>query len=52
VDPGAGIELDLIVVTNPNCQGFSTDSLMAAKQTGIELVRLREFLASLDKRWK
>jgi hypothetical protein len=48
----AYVELDMIVVTNPNCQGFSTDSLTAAEQTGIELVRLREFLAYLGKKWK
>ncbi len=32
------IEPDLIVVTNPNCRGFSTDSQRAATQAGIPLV--------------
>ncbi|MEV0372555.1 hypothetical protein AB0I10_22440 [Streptomyces sp. NPDC050636] len=46
-----GIEPDLVVVTNPNCRGFSTDSMQAASQTGIPLVRLVDFLDDLGSNW-
>lgn len=42
-----GIELDLIVFTNPSCRGFSTDSRRAAAQVGIPLVRFSDFLDDL-----
>src|SRR5690606_4503469 len=35
-----GVDLDLVVVTNPSCRGFSTESQQAAAQVGIPLVRL------------
>ena len=46
-----GIDLDLIVVSNPNCRGFSTDSKQAAAQVGIPLVRLFDFLDLLGTEW-
>lgn len=42
-----GIDLDLVVVTNPNCRGLSTDSLAAARQTGTRVVLLSDFLDDL-----
>lgn len=45
------IEPDLIVVTNPNCRGFSSDSLRAAKQAGISLVHFDDFLDNLGSKW-
>lgn len=45
------IEPDLIVVTNPNCRGFSTDSRRAAAQAGIPLVRFDDFLDDLGAKW-
>ncbi|WP_157857827.1 hypothetical protein [Streptomyces durhamensis] len=42
---------DLIVVTNPNCGGFSTDSMSAATQTGIPIVRFFDFLDCLGTEW-
>lgn len=45
------IEPDLIVVTNPNCRGFSTDSRRAAAQTGIPLVHFDDFLDDLGAKW-
>ncbi|MBV9163343.1 MAG: hypothetical protein JO281_17710 [Pseudonocardiales bacterium] len=44
-------EPDLIVVTNPNCHGFSTDSQRATAQTGIPLVRFEDFLDDLGTKW-
>jgi hypothetical protein len=46
-----GIEPDLIVVTNPNCRGFSTHSRQAASQAGIPLVRFVDFLNDLGSKW-
>jgi hypothetical protein len=46
-----GIEPDLIVVTNPNCRGFSTHSRQAANQAGIPLVRFADFLTDLGSKW-
>ncbi len=46
-----GIEPDLIVVTNPSCRGFSTDSQRAAAQTGIPLVHFEGFLDDLGAKW-
>lgn len=45
------IEPDLIVVTNPSCCGFSTDSQRAAAQAGIPLVRFGDFLDDLGAKW-
>lgn len=36
-----GIDPEIILVTNPNCQGLSTDSQLAAEQTGVSLVLLQ-----------
>jgi hypothetical protein len=41
----------LIVVTNPNCRGFSTDSQRAAAQAGIPLVHFDDFLDDLGTKW-
>jgi hypothetical protein len=46
-----GIDPDLIVVTNPNCSGFSTDSWRAAEQAGIPLVLFDDFLDGLGTKW-
>jgi hypothetical protein len=46
-----GIALDVIVVTNPNSRGFSTDSLQAAAQAGIALVLFSDFLDNLATKW-
>ncbi|MFF0271816.1 hypothetical protein [Streptomyces sp. NPDC004330] len=45
------ISPDLIVVTNPSCLGFSTDSLQAASRAGIPIVRFGDFLDNLDTSW-
>jgi hypothetical protein len=41
----------LIVVTNPNCRGFSTDSQRAGAQAGISLVHFDDFLDDLGTKW-
>lgn len=51
LDSYRGIEPDLIVVTNPNCRGFSTDSTLAAAQAGIPVVRFFDFLDDLGTQW-
>lgn len=42
---------DVIVVTNPNCHGFSTDSLRAAAQVGVPLALFDDFLGGLALKW-
>lgn len=42
---------DLIVVTNPNCRGFSTDSLQAATHAGIPIIHFDDFLDNLGTKW-
>jgi hypothetical protein len=46
-----GTNLDLVVVTNPNCWGLSTDSLTAARQTGTRVVLFSDFLDDLGSAW-
>ncbi|WP_328542612.1 hypothetical protein OHT17_32220 [Streptomyces sp. NBC_00371] len=46
-----GINPDLIVVTNPNSRGFSTDSLQAANRAGIPLALFNSFLDDLGTKW-
>lgn len=46
-----GINPDLIVVTNPNCHGLSSDSHRAAEQAGVPAARFQDFLDSLDEMW-
>jgi hypothetical protein len=46
-----GIDPDLVGVTNPNCRGFSTDSLQAASRANIPLVRFDDFLDDLGSKW-
>jgi hypothetical protein len=46
-----GIDPDLIVVTNPSCHGFSSDSKAAAAQTGIPIILFNDFLADLGTAW-
>ncbi|MGW3186104.1 hypothetical protein ACWDD9_43235 [Kitasatospora sp. NPDC001119] len=46
-----GITLDLIVVTNPNCRGFSTESMQAAAHVGTPVVLLSDFLEDLGTKW-
>ncbi|WP_159048003.1 hypothetical protein [Streptomyces sp. WM6378] len=46
-----GINPDLIIVTNPNCRGFSTDSRKAAARAGIPLVHFEDFLDGLGSKW-
>ncbi|MFC4859203.1 hypothetical protein [Actinophytocola glycyrrhizae] len=46
-----GIDPDLIVVTNPNCHGFSTDSWRAAEQAGIPLILFDDLLDGLGTQW-
>lgn len=43
---------EMIVVTNPNCQGLSTDSRTASKGAGIGLILFPELLKNLGRRWK
>jgi hypothetical protein len=45
------IPLDVIVVTNPNCRGLSTDSQEAAADAGVGLELLRDFLQKLATNW-
>lgn len=45
------LDIDLIVVTNPNCRGLSTESRAAARNTGVNVVIMNDFLAELDGRW-
>ncbi|MFD6277189.1 hypothetical protein ACFWFI_16660 [Streptomyces sp. NPDC060209] len=45
------VKPDFIVVTNPNCRGFSTDSLRAASQVGMPLIRFSDFLDKLGTEW-
>lgn len=51
LDLYSGVEPDLIVVTNPNCTGLSTDSQRASMQTGIGLVLFPQLLNNLGKKW-
>ncbi|MFF2135029.1 hypothetical protein [Streptomyces sp. NPDC058193] len=51
VESYEGIRPDVIVSTNPNCRGFSTDSTQAAAQVGIPLARLNDFLNELGTKW-
>ncbi|MEU0213231.1 hypothetical protein [Streptomyces canus] len=45
------INPNLIVVTNPNCRGFSTESLQTAARSGIPLVLFNDFLDDLGSKW-
>jgi hypothetical protein len=45
------IDPDLIVVTNPNCIGFSTDSRLAANQAGVPIILFHDFLRDLGTQW-
>jgi hypothetical protein len=42
---------DLIVITNPNCHGTSTQSRQAAKQAGMPLILFADLLDGLGTRW-
>jgi hypothetical protein len=46
-----GIDPEIIVVTNPNCQCLSTDSQLAAEQAGVSLVLLQDLLNDLGRAW-
>lgn len=39
------LEIEAVVVTNPNCYGFSSASKRAARETGTQLILLGDFLA-------
>jgi hypothetical protein len=51
LDGYEGIAVDVVVVTNPNCHGLSTDSQKAAKRAGISLALFDDFLDNLGTRW-
>jgi hypothetical protein len=46
-----GIASDLIVVTNPACRRFSSESVRAAAEAGVPLVCFNDFLSRLGVDW-
>ncbi|MGV9270272.1 hypothetical protein ACWDRR_37160 [Kitasatospora sp. NPDC003701] len=51
VESYQGVDPELVVVTNPNCRGFSMESMQAATQVGMPVVLLSEFLRDLGTKW-
>lgn len=47
----AGITLDAIVTTNPNCRGFSAATLSAVANAGTTILTFSDFLDSLGDPW-
>ncbi|HEY3514608.1 MAG TPA: hypothetical protein VGL36_35840 [Kribbella sp.] len=45
------IEVDAIVTTNPNCQGFAPSTLAAVGDAGTRIMRFRDFLDALGEPW-
>lgn len=43
-----GLNVEFVVVTNPNCHGLSTESVRAAEHAGVRVVLLSEFLNGLE----
>ena len=52
LDEYAGIEPDLIVVTNPNCHGLSSESVEASERSGVPIALFNDFLGDLGVEWK
>lgn len=44
-----GIDVDAIVTTNPNCQGFARSTLDAVGNAGTDICTFRDFLARLQE---
>jgi hypothetical protein len=51
LDQNNDIDFQAIVSTSPACSGFAGEAMQAGKQTGIEILSLRELLDMLGDRW-
>lgn len=52
IEEHSHVEVDGLVNTNPSCNGFSSETLAAADNAGVEILRLSEFLPSLGDPWE
>lgn len=51
LDSYGNIAPDIVVITNPNCRGLSTDSMTAAERAGVPLELFPDVLDGMGRRW-